>query len=469
MRAMLPGRAVAGTRQRPQDSKVRNGNGNSSTTTTTTTTTATAANTTHGHGNASTRNRAATPIATPTKSRRPQEMEASALKAVPTTAVPSAAIYSTSPLTAEEVAFIMADMKETDAKNEAPIAGAASVIESAESLNTSSASTSTSTSASTTTSTSLSMSPTESPEKPFVSLQKGTDAEWSQVLPKEEEMLRVLKGRMAGLQAQLVAAEEAAKQSARAVEHEQQRIRVLEAQLRDEKKTTTTAKAQLVSLRTVNNELAGKLSQLDASLQGALDTQTRQLSQSLDQARVRIAELEASQRRSSMTSETAVEELKTLRAEAAQLRHELETEKAKHRAEHQNNVGAAIALHQEIAQLQGERESLRGAVQKAETRELRALETMQNAETQLHALAAEKTQLLTQLQEAQSRAQNAAVEASFAAPPGLELQMEEMREQLNAAEATIASLQSDLQREMKRAEVAKRVYETKLADLQGPK
>lgn len=222
--------------------------------------------------------------------------------------------------------------------------------------------------------------------------------------------MRSLRNRVNGLQVQLLAAEDAAAQAVRAADRDQARARALAAELQQQRHVAQAQPA-------------------------------------------RIAELQAASA--------------AAQAELQRVREQLERELSFHKAEHQNSVGAGIALHQEIAQLKAELHDAQAMTVVVEGRELRALEGVQTLDAALREQRAVNEQLRAQLDAARQAAQASAVAASFAPPPGTEEQLEELRGQLAAAEATVASLQGDLQREIKRADVSKRVYEAKLAELQA--
>lgn len=234
-------------------------------------------------------------------------------------------------------------------------------------------------------------------------------------------------------------------------------------------------------------------------------------------------ELEEARREMSLQVETAQAELQHTRAK-------LESEIAFHRAEHANSVGSSTALHQEISQLKSDLEKITEADSQNQIR-IRELEELnsqllnsndeqkslkseldlvkqdlKNAEVELNNLKDSLLQSGDELKakinenlnlenmikvinselksaEENTMARNDEILALKAelSSKNSELsslneecstkssEIDSLREKLSEAELKITGLQSDLTREIKRADISKKVYETKLAELEKMK
>jgi hypothetical protein len=203
-------------------------------------------------------------------------------------------------------------------------------------------------------------------------------------------------------------------------------------------------------------------------------------------------ELEESRRQMEIQIETAETELKLTRAK-------LESEIAFHRAEHANSVGSSTALHQEIAQLKSEiiesetknkskAEELEKLnlqlllrIEELESKDSESTETLKRSEEIVEIKNEEISKLEIDLEKTKSKLIACESEISSlistiksyehadAEAADSDENISNLRNQLAEAEIKISSLQSDLTREIKRADIAKKVYDAKLAMLEKAK
>lgn len=318
-----------------------------------------------------------------------------------------------------------------------------------------------------------------------------------------KEQRKVSSGTKSALEAQIA--------SLRAINHEMAgKLMIVEADasnsalFKGESDRAREANVRLqADLRRVQEEKAEILRQIsELKTENGFLREQAYLADSLNVKCLALEEdLEEVRRQMELQVETAETELKLTRAK-------LESEIAFHRAEHANSVGSSTALHQEISQLKSElgklteieekarefenlNSQLLGRIEECESKgsdEVDALKTeleaaqkslfetdklvqskieeiyilqsdLNNFEMTKSKLTACETEIASLTNEI-SHLKSQTVEKSDST------EILNLCNQLAEAEIKISGLQSDLAREIKRADIAKKVYETKLALLE---
>lgn len=373
-------------------------------------------------------------------------------------------------LTPEEMAFVCEMAKEEFAEataqetvQEIVIVGEATVSLDNDSV------TESSVSASTKSPISTSVSPPEA----FVAVmtavktsESQSSSEWSHVRTREEETIRSLKNRLGHMQGQLDRSENAIVAADRTLAQSQSRVRLLEQEVKEQRQALfaakTAADTQLAALRTANRDMIAKLALTETDNQ---ETIVRQ--ETIRQLQGELARLEGERSALRRQNEELSASARDTDEELHRLRNTLEQELTHHRAEQLNTAGANTALHQEIAQLKQELQSALHSNTHAEQRDTHTQAELQTLQHEQIRLSTENAALKTEVARMQEEAAERENEAQTV--PSAANDADQLRAQLAEAEAKLASLQVDLQREIKRADVSRKVYELKMAELERNK
>ncbi len=305
--------------------------------------------------------------------------------------------------------------------------------------------------------------------------------EWSSVPTREEEALKVLKLKLATLQEQLDSADATCVSQERALEAARRRAQLMELEAKDARKLLVDQKrasdAQLVALKASNADLTAKLARMEALVVGeaaALQAESEEAKRTAAQLEAQLIKITGEARRHEEAQKIATGEVDRLAAELEEARRELQLARLHQRSsddfdsqihaiKNQNSQLAeeAALLQTKLEQVQEHSTKVEAALQ----RELDHHRAEQAAMAGCSAALHEEIAGLKEELEKTTASLKVLQESSASAPPAPENNDEDLKIQLAEAEEKIAALQADLAREIKRADVAKRVYDVKLAEL----
>ena len=306
-----------------------------------------------------------------------------------------------------------------------------------------------------------------------------TSNDWSSVPTREEEAIKSLKNKVLDLQAQLKQADAQSAAQERALEQARRRCTLLESEAKEARRLAADQKRsadnQIATLRSLNADLSEKLGRMESVIvaeASALKSEAEEAKSQISQLKSELVQLSAEARRKEAETDAKIQALMREKSlleeqagESAHLKEEL--------AVAQNNIEKLTQSLQdyrqelEVARLHAGSEEIISEL-KAKLEEASRVEAALKHEVQHHqaetrnahgasaALHQEIATLKAELEKRESSSNNNNQEDLVG-----ELQLK-----LAEAEERITALQADVAREMKRADVAKKVYDMKLAELE---
>ena len=267
------------------------------------------------------------------------------------------------------------------------------------------------------------------------------------------------------------------------VESDAHNATILRKEVERAKESVSSLQTEIVTVEDQKQELFRQLSELRAenSFLREKIVETKSLSSKCLDLEV---ELEETRREMSLQVESVEAELQLTRVK-------LEGEIAFHCSEHANAVGSSTALHQEIIQLKYD---LNESIQKESINEskMKELESefdiakielsnlkssllekdneISKLDNELKSTEGKNNVLLNEISilksEISSKNSKISESESTGNPSAEAVVIESLRNELAEAEIKMVGLRSDVAREIKRADISKKVYEAKLAELQ---
>lgn len=306
-----------------------------------------------------------------------------------------------------------------------------------------------------------------------------TSNDWSSVPTREEEAIKSLKNKVLDLQAQLKQADAQTATQERALEQARRRCTLLESEAKEARRLAADQKRsadnQIATLRSLNADLSEKLGRMESVIvaeASALKSEAEEAKSQISQLKGELVQLSAEARRKEAETDAKIQALMREKplleeqaGESAHLKEELVAA--------QNNIEKLTQSLQdyrqelEVARLHAGSEEIISEL-KAKLEEASRVEAALKHEVQHHqaetrnahgasaALHQEIATLKAELEKRESSSNNNNQEDLVG-----ELQLK-----LAEAEERITALQADVAREMKRADVAKKVYDMKLAELE---
>jgi chromosome segregation ATPase len=265
----------------------------------------------------------------------------------------------------------------------------------------------------------------------------------------------------------------------RALDAARRRAQLMEQEAKDSRRLLADQKrsseAQLAALTARNTELSGKLARMESIVIGeaqALQLEAEEAKRSLAQMESQLSKATGEGRRFEEAHKAALAEAARLAAELEEARGELQLARLHQRST--DNLDALqtqlqaiknqnAQLSEEAVLLQSKLEDTQARADKVEAALKWELEHHRAEQANTAGASAALHQEISTLKEELEKAQASFVESKQPHEEGTH--EDELKIQLAEAEEKISALQADLAREIKRADVAKKVYEAKLAEL----